>query len=119
MSRQRRGTAITFLKETDGRLIGDSCEGHSGYAEAGSDIVCAGISALTLSILNGLENILQVPVEARQDDQNGYLYVRLTPEASDSQITQAQVLMRTLLEGLQAMEKEYPRYLHIILKERR
>ena len=37
-------TTVTF-HSTGGRLDGFAVEGHSGYAEAGSDIVCAAISA--------------------------------------------------------------------------
>ena len=37
-------TSITF-HSADGRIDGFVVEGHSGYAEAGSDIVCAAISA--------------------------------------------------------------------------
>ena len=51
------GTTVTFFKRSDGALIGYRAGGHSGYAEAGEDIVCAGVSALTQSTLNGLQNI--------------------------------------------------------------
>ena len=37
-------TTVTF-HSAEGRLDGFVVEGHSGYAEAGSDIVCAAISA--------------------------------------------------------------------------
>ena len=33
-------TTVTFLTEGK-RIIGFDAKGHSGYAEAGSDIVCA------------------------------------------------------------------------------
>ena len=38
-------TKIEFFTE-DERITGFSVSGHSGYAEAGSDIVCAAISAV-------------------------------------------------------------------------
>ena len=38
-------TRCEFFME-DERITGFSVSGHSGYAEAGSDIVCAAISAL-------------------------------------------------------------------------
>ena len=37
-------TSITFRMEGD-RIIGFDSRGHSGYAEEGADIVCAGITS--------------------------------------------------------------------------
>ena len=113
------GTTVTFMKRSDGALIGYSAIGHSGYAEAGADIVCAAISALTQTTLNGLKNVLKAPVMFEQDDDGAFIEAILTPEASEEQVQQAQILLVTLLEGLQAIQREYPRNLRIIFKERR
>ena len=113
------GTTVTFLKRSDGALIGYSAIGHAGYAHAGADIVCAAISALTQSTLNGLKNILCAPVMFEQDDDGAFIEAILTPEATQEEVRQAQLLLRTLLEGLQAIQREYPRNLRIIFKERR
>ena len=113
------GTTVTFLKRSDGALLGYRANGHSGYAEAGADIVCAAISALTQTTLNGLKNVLKAPVMFDQDDDGAFIEAILTPEASEDQIRQAQLLLVTLLEGLQAIQRGYPRNLRIIFKARR
>ena len=113
------GTTVTFVKRSDGALIGYSAIGHSGYAEAGADIVCAAISALTQTTLNGLKNILKAPVMFDQDDDGAFIEAKLTSEASEAQIQQAQLLLLTMQEGLQAIETEHPRNLRVIFKERR
>jgi len=113
------GTTVTFMKRSDGALIGYTACGHSGYAEAGADIVCAAISALTQTTLNGLKNVLKAPVMFDQDDDGAFIEAILTPEASEEQMKQAQILLVTLLEGLQAIQRSYPRNLRIIFKERR
>ena len=113
------GTTVTFLKRSDGALLGYRANGHSGYAESGADIVCAAISALTQTTLNGLKNVLKAPVMFDQDDDGAFIEAILTPEASEDQIRQAQLLLVTLLEGLQAIQREYPRNLRMIFKERR
>ena len=53
------------------------------------------------------------------DDQKALLEARLTPEATDEQVDQAQLLLVTLLEGLQAIERSYPRNVRIFFEERR
>ena len=62
------GTTVTFVRRSDGALVGYRATGHTGYAEAGEDIVCAGVSALTQSTLNGLLNVLKAPVGHKVDE---------------------------------------------------
>ena len=113
------GTTVTFFRRSDGALIGYQAEGHSGYAHAGADIVCAAVSALTQTTLNGLQNVLKAPVMFEQDDHRAFIEARLTPEATEEQLQQAQLLLVTLLEGLQAIQRGFPRNVRIIFKERR
>lgn len=113
------GNTVTFYRRQDGALTGYRSEGHTGYAEAGEDIVCAAVSALTQATLNGLKNVLKAPVMFDIDDKAAILEARLTPEASEAQVTQAQLLLETLLEGLQAIERSYPRNVRIFFEERR
>ena len=113
------GNTVTFYRRQDGALTGYRTEGHTGYAEAGKDIVCAAVSALTQATLNGLKNVLKAPVMFDIDDQAALLEARLTPEASETQVKEAQLLLQTLLQGLQAIERSYPRNVRIFFEERR
>ena len=53
-------TTVTFLTE-ETRIVGFDARGHSGYAEAGEDIVCAAVkvnpqdAAISLRLPGGLE----------------------------------------------------------------
>ena len=38
-------------------------KGHAGTAPCGRDIVCAGVSAITLTLLRGLEEIAHMEIE--------------------------------------------------------
>ena len=113
------GNVVTFFRRADGTLTGYRAQGHTGYAEAGSDIVCAAVSALTQSTLNGLRSVLKAPVMFEIDERSARLEAQLTPEATDEQVDQAQLLLVTLLEGLQAIERSYPRNVRIFFEERR
>ena len=116
---KNRGTTVTFVKRSDGALIGYRALGHSGYATSGEDIVCAAVSALTQTTLNGLTNVLKAPVMFEIDDEAAILEARLSPEATEAQVKQAQLLLETLLEGLRAIERSYPRNVRIFFEERR
>ena len=41
------------------REDGITIDGHSGYAEAGKDIVCAGVTALTENLINSIESLTE------------------------------------------------------------
>ena len=112
------GNTVSFFRRPDGALTGYRAQGHTGYAEAGEDIVCAAVSALTQTTLNGLQNVLKAPVMFEIDDEAALLEARLTPQATEVQVEAAQLLLETLLEGLRAIERSYPRNVRII-EERR
>ena len=46
-------TTITFYK-ADGYYYGFEEHGHTGYSEAGDDILCAALSSMTMLIINTL-----------------------------------------------------------------
>ena len=116
---KRPGTTVVFFRRSDGNLIGYQAQGHTDYAEAGADIVCAAISALTQATLNGLKSVLKAPVMFDQADKRAFLEARLTAEATEAQIQQAQLLLVTLQEALQAIQRSYPQNVRIFFEERR
>ena len=93
---------------------GYRAEGHSGYAEEGSDIICAAVSVLGATCVNSLESVCGVIPEILQN-RAGLLEFRLT-EASDPG---AQILMKALKQGLSDIEEQYPDYIKISIQERR
>lgn len=93
-----------------GLIRGFSCKGHALYAEAGRDIVCAAVSALTTTCANALETVAGTQPEVKVQD--GEMRLSLPhPEARD-----AQVILLTLRQGLQDIAEAYPD--HIKLTER-
>lgn len=87
-----------------------SVNGHSDYSEAGSDIVCAAVSSLVISTVNGLTEIVGMPVNCIVED-NHVLCELL--DGSQVQHDQSQILIRTMKLGLTELEKEYPEYLSV------
>ena len=111
-------TTVTVFRRPDGSLSGFDCRGHALYADAGEDIVCAAVSALTQGTLNGLLNVLQAPVDYRIDEKDGILTASLG-EVPEGKRAGAQLLLETLVSALQSIEADYARFLRVIFKERR
>ena len=47
-------TTVTFYK-ANGFYYGFEEKGHTGYGEAGDDVLCAALSAMTMLIINSIE----------------------------------------------------------------
>ncbi|MBQ2028845.1 MAG: ribosomal-processing cysteine protease Prp [Clostridia bacterium] len=98
-------TRVTLFIDSQKRLTGFECAGHSGYAESGSDIVCAAVSALSLTCINAMESVAGIRPAA--DESDGHLIVTLNEE----QLTHdAQVILKTFEQGIKDIAASYPKY---------
>ena len=88
-----------------------SVNGHANYDVAGSDIVCAAVSALVISTINGLTEIVGTPVDCLIED--GMTLCELPLEGSQIQQQYNQVLLKTMSLGLTELAKDYSDYLSI------
>lgn len=100
-------TNITLFY-SEGNLTGFQCKGHSGFARAGKDIVCAAVSVLSTTCANALESVAGVTPDIAVDD--GYMKITL-PQGCESH--DAQVILRTFEQGVRDIEASYPKYIHI------
>ncbi len=109
-------TTVTF-HSADDRIDGFLVEGHSGYAEAGADIVCAAVSAavgLTECTVNEVLG-LGAPVKASEADAR--ISLKLPNGLSEANEHTCQNLLAGLMVYLQAMGEEYPENLIVLLND--
>lgn len=103
-----------FLRDDSGLLVAFELSGHAGFSEEGEDIVCAAVSALATSAVNGIEALAGFePLIEVDEETGGYLSCELIPEITGEQLSIAQILLENLLIALQATESEYSSYIHI------
>ncbi len=98
---------IRIFSQTDGKISGFSVTGHSGTAERGQDIVCAGVSSLAQTALLGIMEYLHREVD--YDIASGKLTVRLKSVPDD--LTEA--IMQSMLLGLIEIQKLSPEAVRI------
>ena len=109
---------VTLLRQGD-RLTGCRARGHSGWAEAGSDIICAAVSILTCTCVNALESVCGViPEITEYNEDKGVLAFEL-PETTEKENAEAQIVMKTLRQGLKDLAEAYPQNVTFSIKERR
>ncbi len=91
-------------------LVSFNIDGHADYDYEGYDIVCSAISALSISICNGITDIVKVKAEISEHD--GYLNLDLNNQP-ETQIEKCQVLMETMLLGIKNIEDNYGDYIKV------
>ena len=88
--------------------------GHSGYAESGRDIVCAAVGALFITTCaNAMESVAGLEPLVSQNEASAEISVALPETLSPEQEHDAQVVFRTVLQGLRDVAQEYPKHLKI------
>ncbi len=99
---------VKIFKESTGRIVGFEVAGHSGTAEHGQDIVCAGVSSLAQTALLGLGKHLHRELD--YSVASGKLKMRL--KGAPDELTEA--ILQTMLLGLMEIEKLSPEAVRIL-----
>ena len=85
---------ITIYQNRTGQYVRLRCVGHAGFARAGEDIVCAGVSTLVINTLNAIDKLTE---------ETGLIdAVFQRPVGHDGKL-----LLDTMVLGLQDIQKQY------------
>lgn len=95
-----------WVRKDGGKASSYRVEGHAGWAESGSDIVCAAVSALCIGAANGLAEVASAVERTRQKE--GYLEVRLKKSLEGEQAAKADAIIETMLLALKDIMEQYP-----------
>lgn len=102
---------VRIRRGSSARVSGFSVTGHSGYAQKGADIVCAGVSAVVQTTILGLQNVLGVDCSGQQ--AAGELHCSLPADLGEV-AESANVLLETMMQGLTALSEAYADYVRIL-----
>ena len=104
-------TRCEFFTEND-RITGFSISGHSGYAEAGSDIVCAAISAVVAMAECTINDVCggKAKVRVKEEDARITLILPAVCEEEDT----IQAVLAGFLLYLVDLRDQYPDYIEVL-----
>ena len=70
---------MTVIKayRSGGRIFGFSCQGHSGWADAGEDIVCAAVTSAVRLAECTINDVLRAGAEVSVDEQTAAITLKL------------------------------------------
>ena len=105
-------TRCEFFTE-DERITGFSVSGHSGYAEAGSDIVCAAISAVVSMAEATINDVCGAKAKVRVKEQEN-ARITLTLPASCDEEESVQAVLAGMMLTLCSMRDDYPDNIEVL-----
>ncbi len=104
---------VKVYRKEEGKIAEIEIEGHAGYAPSGQDLVCAGISAVTIGMANAIHQLFGVdPV--RRMGKSGFLHFHL-PEGITADVEgKIHLLLEAMLLSLRSLEDSYGKYIRVI-----
>ena len=104
-------TRCEFFTEND-RITGFSISGHSGYAEAGSDIVCAAISAVVAMTEATINDVCGGKAKVRVKEEDARITLTLPATCEEEESIQA--VLAGMMVYLCNLRDDYSDYIEVL-----
>ena len=104
-------TRCEFFRENE-RITGFTVSGHSGYAEAGQDIVCAAISAVVAMAETTINDVCGAKAKVRVKEEDARITLTLPATCEEEESVQA-VLAGMMLYFIN-LRDDYPDYIEVL-----
>ena len=104
-------TRCEFFTEDD-RITGFSISGHSGYAEAGADIVCAAISTAVTMAEATINDVCGAKAKVRVKEDDARITLTLPTSCDEEETVQA--VLSGMMLTLISLREEYEDYIEVL-----
>ena len=104
-------TRCEFFTQDD-RITGFSVSGHSGYAEAGADIVCAAISAVVTMAEATINDVCGAKAKVRVKEEDARITLTLPTSCDEEESVQA--VLSGMMLTLISLREDYPDYIEVL-----
>ena len=104
-------TRCEFFTEDD-RITGFTISGHSGYAEAGQDIICAAISAVVTMAEATINDVCGAKAKVRVKSETARITLTLPASCDEEEAVQA--VLAGMLLTLCGMRDDYPDFIEVL-----
>lgn len=107
---------ITITRTKSGRLKSFEMSGHALFADRGKDIVCAGVSAVSVGAINAVHELTGVTpdIEHRAD---GFLRCVIPEELPVDIERDVQLIIEAMVVSLRSIEETYGKHIKITFKK--
>lgn len=105
---------VWIQRSQENDILELTLDGHAEFAEHGSDIVCAAVSALAIGITNSVQRFLGIELNPTDEGEAGFMWIQVPAGLPGDKMKQLQLLLNTLAFSLQGIADQYPDYVHVI-----
>lgn len=98
-------------RSADRAILSFSVEGHALFAEDGKDIVCAGVSAITVGTVNAVETLTGVVLKHIM--HKGLLKVSIPDLHGEPEWAKIQLILESMVVMLATIQRTYGSYIAI------
>ena len=106
-------TTVTFLTE-ESRIVGFEVSGHSGYADAGEDIVCAAVTSTIRLVESTVNYVMGLCASVKVREKDAKIIFRLPGGLSAPAESTCQNLLTGLMVYLTQLHDEYPENIEVM-----
>ncbi|NLG52359.1 MAG: ribosomal-processing cysteine protease Prp [Clostridiales bacterium] len=98
----------------NGEITGFDVRGHSGYADSGSDIVCAAVSSAVMLCECAISDVLRANPEIKVDDEKNSVSLEISPGMPPEKLKSCREMLTALELHLKALKEDYPEHIEIL-----
>lgn len=102
---------VRIRRDSRSRLSSFSASGHAGWADPGTDVVCAAVSTLLQSAWVGLRDVSRVKPSARRG--KGSFVLRWPREVRSDRGVRA--IVETAARSLEYLAKAHPEHVKVVI----
>ncbi|RSD23299.1 ribosomal-processing cysteine protease Prp [Mesobacillus subterraneus] len=106
----------TINRTKSGSIQSFTISGHAGFAAHGSDIVCAGVSAVSFGTVNSIISLTGITPDIEQG-ADGFLRCDIPDNLPEETQEKIQLLLEGMVVSLQTMEKDYGKHIKLTFKK--
>ena len=106
-------TTVTFHMEAE-RITGFTVKGHSGYAEAGADIVCAAVTSAVRLTECAVNDVLGLEASVKVREKEASIALKLPARLGQTNESTCQALLTGLMVHLVQLAEEYPNTISVM-----
>ena len=99
------------------RLTGFTVSGHSGYAQAGADIVCAAVTSAVRLTECAVNDVLGLEASVKVREKDASISLRLPGGLGPTAESTCQALLTGLMVYLTELHDEYPENIEVLEDE--
>jgi uncharacterized protein len=106
---------ITINRTESNSIQSFEISGHAFFANRGKDIVCAGVSAVSVGAINAVHALTGITPVIENGD--GFLRCAVPENIQNDIYEKVQLLLEGMIISLQTIEEEYGKHIKITFKK--